>query len=120
MKIYFGDETLEIINLTPHAITLRGKGGEMTIPPSGQVARVATRENIVGDLIGIPVIVREMGKVEGLPPERDGVVCLVSSMALEALRGIGRRDVYAPDTGPTAVRDDQGRIVAVTRFVAAT
>ena len=118
MKINIGESSLEIVNLTPHAITLRGEGAELTIPPSGGVARVLTRETVVGDLIGIPVITRVMGRVEGLPDQRDGVAYIVSSMVLEALRGMGRRDIYAPDTGPTAIRDEQGRIVAVTRLVA--
>ncbi|RME25645.1 MAG: hypothetical protein D6800_07370, partial [Candidatus Zixiibacteriota bacterium] len=60
---------------------------------------------------------RALGDVEGLPDPQDGTVYLVSSMVLSAVRG--RRDVVAPDTGPTAIRDETGRITAVTRLVVA-
>lgn len=39
--------------------------------------------------------------------------------ALVASRCAGRPDVYSPDTGPTAIRDDEGRIVAVRGLVRA-
>lgn len=38
----------------------------------------------------------------------------VSSLVAQAV--VGREDVVAPDTGPTAIRDEAGRIVAVRRF----
>ena len=30
---------MKIVNLTPHPVTLIGSGGQVTIPPSGQVVR---------------------------------------------------------------------------------
>jgi hypothetical protein len=44
------------------------------------------------------------------------VYLIVSGMVLDALAG-GRPDVVAPDTGPDAVRDEKGHIVAVLGFV---
>jgi hypothetical protein len=41
----------------------------------------------------------------------------VSGMVLDALAGSRIGDVVAPDTGPDAVRNDQGHIVAVRGFV---
>lgn len=106
-----------MINLTPHPITLRADDGtETTIQPSGTVARVSMQETDVGCLLGLPVIRREAGAVTGLPT--DGTPCIVSSMVLTALSA-GTPGVYAPDTGPTAIRDERGQIVAVTRLVAA-
>jgi hypothetical protein len=60
------------------------------------------------------------GAVEGLPAPQEGVVFIVSGMVLEALRGSGRSDVFAPGTGPTdgAVRNDKGQILGVTTLVA--
>lgn len=123
-----------MLNLTPHAITLKfSDGGEITYPPSGTVARVATVEKAIGtmDVVPpgvaecdeqgnsngkrIPVIRRTLGAVTGLPVE--GVECLVSAMVLSAVPG--RTGVYAPDTGDTAIRNDKGFVVAVTRLVAA-
>ena len=106
-----------MINLTPHPITLRADdGAETTIQPSGTVARVTMHEFAAGEMLGLPVIQRDAGDVTGLPT--DGTPCIVSSMVLAALPA-GTPGVYAPDTGPTAIRDERGQIVAVTRLVAA-
>ena len=109
---------MSMINLTPHSITIRSKdGAEITIPPSGTVARVSTTEEVVGTcpITGAPIVRRTFGEVQGLPEE--GTPCLVSALVLAAVPG--RAGVYAPDTGPTAIRNDAGQIVAVTRLVAA-
>lgn len=109
-----------MLNLTPHAITVRlPDGTDRTYNPSGTVARVAMEEDVVFYLHEVPVIRRKPGKVVGLPT--DGTRCLVSGMVLDALRGAGHTvpNVYAPDTGPTAIRDEKGHIVAVTRLVVA-
>ena len=108
-----------MLNLTPHAITLALPNGySVTFPPSGQLARVTSQEVVVGTLHGVmhgvPVIQRQFGAVEGVPD--DGTPCLVSALVLSACPG--RAGVYAPDTGPTAIRKD-GQVVAVTRLVSA-
>ena len=105
-----------MLNLTPHAITIRAEDGtETVIPPSGTVARVSTTEEVVGEINGVPVVRRVFGQVTGLP--EDDTPCVVSSLVLSAVPG--RPNTYAPDTGPTAVRDERGQVVAVTRLVAA-
>lgn len=104
-----------MLNLTPHPITLQFPDGtRVTIPPSGQLARVTTEEVVVGWASGLPVVSRTLGEATGLPEE--GVPCIVSSMVAGAVPG--RKGVYAPDSGPTAVREN-GQVVAVTRLVAA-
>jgi hypothetical protein len=107
-----------MINCTPHAITLRTPQGDITIPPSGTVARVTMTEAVVRTcaVTGVDVIRRTPGEVIGLP--EDGTPCIVSAMVLAALPA-GTKGVFAPDTGATAVRNDRGHIVAVTRLVAA-
>ena len=106
-----------MINLTLHAITLRlPDGQDVTLQPSGTVARVSMLEEIVGTVAGLPLIRRRPGPVIGLP-DGDGP-CIVSSMVLAALPA-GTPGVYAPDTGPTAIRDERGLVVAVTRLVGA-
>lgn len=82
--------------------------------------------------LSIPVVSRQFDDPAALlPPENSGdpdvpwsclVVWVVSLPALMALRAAGcvRRDVVAPDTGPGpfgAVRDAEGNIVGVRRFV---
>lgn len=106
-----------MLNLTPHPITVVGPNGQTTFPPSGQLARVSTVDAVIGTcpVTGVPIIARTFGAVTGLPD--DGTPCLVSALVLSAVPG--RAGVYAPDTGPTAIRGDNGQIQSVTRLVAA-
>lgn len=105
-----------MLNLTPHAITIRTKDGDVTFQPSGQVARVSTVAADTGlTVAGVRVIRNQYGPVTGLPT--DGTPCIVSGMVLAALPP-GTPNVYAPATGATAIREN-GQVVAVTELVAA-
>jgi len=111
-----------LINLTPHVVVIEtGDGSFVTIPPSGMVARVATEETVASSVevsgFTIPVVTRQFGEVSGLPDQDE--TCIVSSLVLEAVRlqQPWRRNVFAPDTGTTAIRDSDGRIIAVRRLV---
>jgi hypothetical protein len=122
---------MNMINLTPHAITLRTPNGEdITIRPSGTVARVEMEEDDAGSIAmkqfsmgldSIPMIRRTAGRIVGIPLGAE--VYIVSSIVLDALRGETMRDRYrgvsivAPDTGATAIRNEKGYVVAVTRLV---
>jgi hypothetical protein len=113
-----GEKETDMLNLTPHPITLqRPDGSSVTLPPSGTLARVGSTEAVAGvcPVTGMPVITRTLGLPLGLPPENTPAI--VSAMVLAACPG--RAGLYAPDTGPTAIRDDKGHIIAVTRLVAA-
>jgi hypothetical protein len=113
-----------IVNLTPHPITLRLADGDHTLPSAG-VARTASTPGTLGERdfgFASPVVVAEAttyGEVEGLPAPAPGVVYIVSAIVLSRCQG--RNDVYGPGTGPAdgAIRDESGRIVAVTRLIAA-
>ena len=122
----------ELMNLTPHPITLElSEQDRITFEPSGQVARV--HEDIVrqGMLLDkIPIVEKQWGAIDGLPPERvpnrplpgDARRILVSFMVAQAMReqGYALRGVYVPDTGPDSViRNDQGDILAVRRLFVA-
>jgi hypothetical protein len=113
---------MKVINLTPHAIVIRTDEREITIPPSGKVARVAVATTNRGsqdiDGVLVPVVAQEYGCVEGLPEDKDEFdACIVSYLVLS--RCAGMKGIYAPDTGPTAVRDEKGQIAAVTRLISA-
>jgi len=107
----------KFINLTSHAISVKkNDGSTFTVEPSGIIARVSTHEQVIGELDGVPLVTRKFGEVENLPEPTEGTIYIVSSLVLSALNG--REDVVAPDTGATAIRNEDGHIVAVTRFVA--
>jgi hypothetical protein len=103
---------MEFINCTPHALTVEGLG---TLAPSGVLPRCATvrsEPTIVG---GVRIVAQSLGEVTGLPAPVEGVGLVVSAMVLGALKG-SRPDVYAPDTGADAVREN-GQIVSVRGLV---
>ena len=125
------------VNLTPHEIAVEvqvqahdpvqnqnltqidgGPFALLRIPPEPVPARVATVEEVVGlsDVGGLIVCVSRhtFGQIEGLPEPKPDTIFIVSGMVRDALDG--RPDVLAPDTGKTAVRNQQGQVAYVTRL----
>jgi len=112
----YNNRVAEVVNLTPHAISLANEAGEIiaTFPPSGEVARLTTDSVEVGSLLGAPIKKTVYGEVSGVPDPQEGVVYLVSALVAQATK---REDVVAPDTGPSAVRNADGQVVAVRGFI---
>lgn len=101
---------MQIVNLTPHAIVIRlADGSDRTIPPSGQIARMAMVPTEAEPVAGVPTVKTVFGEVVGLPPAEEGVVFVTSTPLAQR---VARADVMSPDTGPTAIRVG-GQIVAV-------
>jgi hypothetical protein len=119
-----------IINLTPHEVTLYAdkdcmevtKNGytslvlkegakPLAIYPSQGVARVTSFKNFMYTINSVPVYTTSFGDVEGLPEPRSNTYYLVSSITAQAVKG--RRDILI---GEGAVRDAEGRIVGCTAF----
>jgi hypothetical protein len=104
------------INLTPHPIRVfKPDGSVEEISPSGQVARVREVRKKAGEVGGLPVFAVEYGEIEGLPSPQPGTYYLVSRPVLDALRsrGVQRPDVFAPDTGAGAIRNERGEVIGV-------
>ena len=102
-------EIKNIVNLTPHAITIVNAETmevQMVIPPSGAVARVSSSTEQIGMIAGIPLTETVYGKVEGLPEWKEDTICIVSSLVAQRCKNRG--DVFIPNE---SVRDDQGRII---------
>jgi len=106
-----------LVNLTPHELVVMTSSGEkITLPPSGRVARVSVKQEIVFYINNIPVVKTMFSDVQGLPEPQQDTVYIVSTLVLTALKG-SRNDVIAPDTSPDGViRDESGKIIAVKRF----
>lgn len=117
---------MNFINLTPHTVRLCDSDGcsLLAVEPSGTVARIEpppaaqpSRQD------GIPVPVRSHRSLSGralvgLPPRREGTAYIVSLPCLDTARLQERDDVFAPDSGPTAVRRD-GQVWGVRALIAA-
>ena len=96
---------MEIINLTPHAVTLITDYSEIVIESSG-IARASESRKFVEFVNGIPLHEISLGAVFGLPEEQDGIAYIVSRIVSEALPE--RNDLYIPDR---VVRDGKGQVV---------
>jgi hypothetical protein len=110
----------KFINCTPHEINLVGVG---IIPVSGTITRVGTTRSDAGVCGGVRVTRQMLGQVENLPQPTNDTIFIVSGMVLDAIKkmnsNISNRagtDVFAPDTGSDAVREN-GQIVAVLGLV---
>ena len=91
---------VSFVNLTPHAIVIRlVDGTDLTIAPSGKVARVDEAPNSVVDEIGgVPVLAKSVfTEVIDLPKPVEGTAFIVSGLVAGA---VSRADVFCPATGP--------------------
>lgn len=113
-------------NLTPHPITIVVAESLpkytndyhqilcVEIPASGTVARVEFSEPEIQELDGFQI--HEASIVKGivyLPEPIPNIMLLVSGLVREQLRNAGRTDVFSPDTGLTAIRNEKGGVFAV-------
>jgi len=104
---------MKVVNLTPHVINIADLVGNIvrSIEPAGQAARVTT-SNVKGTPIdGIPFVETFFGQVENLPEPQKDTIYVVSQIVIAAVPE--RRDLVRPDTGPSCVRDAEGKIIAV-------
>jgi hypothetical protein len=99
---------MQIVNLTPHTVTIRG----LRFPPSGTIARcvevIEDRGYISVGGFSVPIIAKRFGQVEGLPDPEPGVLYITSALTAQVAWAAGRTDVACPGD---PVRDDEGRIV---------
>lgn len=107
-------------NCTKHDIVVRlSDGTDRVYPPSGKLAVVDPEYAPAGAYDGVSCVRRTFGAVI-LPVFPPSEILIVPSLVLEALKSEGKgqhNDCVAPDTGPTAIRNDKGQVIAVTRFV---
>ena len=115
-------DEIKFVNLTPHEVVILSQNGEnvvMRVPPSGTVARVSTKSEIICEVGGVPVRKVTYGDIEGLPEPKGDTIYIVSTIVLLALKekGIHRNDVVSPDTNiDSVIRDPQGRVIGVKYF----
>ena len=82
---------MQILNYTPHDVTILC-GEEKILFPSVGSARCKSSTVKVGELNGIPLTTTVMGRVEGLPEPKEGIVYIVSRLV--ALELSNRKDLY--------------------------
>lgn len=101
-----------LINLTPHNVTIIKEDGNNVTVPSQGVARVScTTTQVALSVEGIPLVKQTMGEVEGIPDQRKDIYYIVSRMVAAALPE--RMDLVVP---ADLVRDDKGIIIGCKKF----
>jgi len=105
---------MNIINCTPHTITIVSPDGEKIIfESSGFVSRVAMETIETSYINGIPVKHIKFGAPTEIPEPKENTLYIVSAMVAQAS---DRDDLISPDTG-SAIRDESGNIIGVPGFV---
>lgn len=100
------------VNLTPHDVVVYGAEDQiiLTIPTSGEVARIAETAETIGHIDDIPITMVTLGEIQALPARQSGTFYIVSMPALMAVlaTGLDRPDLLYPYG---QVRDEAGRII---------
>lgn len=100
---------MKLLNLTPHSLTIVGDNGTITVPPSGQIARLAVNRTARKpvEIYGVTLTVTHpiTGAIIGLPDAEPGVLLVVSAMVAEAVK---RWDVMSPGE---LLRDVAGAVI---------
>ena len=105
-------EFKKFVNLIGHDITI---SGHATLPKCNNPCRVETQQMIIGKLGGVPIAKTEFMKIVNLPEPEDGTYYIVSRIAMDYVP-FKREDVFCVDTGSTAIRDENGHVIAVTQL----
>lgn len=100
------------INLTPHYINELTTN--LSIPPSGIVARLYHTTNKTMELDGIPIYSKKFGEVHNLPDPQPNTYYIVSGIMLDHAKSMGRTDCLAPGE---LVRDKQGQPTGCKGFI---
>lgn len=102
-----------MINMTPHEINVYdGDKVVVTIPPSGQIARVSERATKVGTIDSVTLYTTQRGDVTGLPEPVAGTLYIVSAQVRLAVPE--RSDVASPGN---LVRNQDGQPIGCSGLV---
>ena len=101
---------MKLINLTPHKVTLATPDGELTVEPSGQVARVSEIYTHLDEIevggVRVPFGHVSYSAIEGLPDPEPGALYIVSRPVAD--KAATRSDLVVPYR---LVRDEQGQVI---------
>ena len=100
------DVTTLFVNLTPHDVNVKTTDGTVvTIPKSGQVARVDVTRTDVCTFGNIKLHKTKFGDVVGLPDRQSDKWFIVSALVKNAAN---RDDLVSPGS---LIRDDAGNVI---------
>lgn len=105
---------MPIVNLTELTIRIADENDDVyaTFEPGDHPVKVHSTGNNE-DVDGVPVGITHVTSVEGLPDPEDGTYYIVPQPVAKVLN---RPDIVTPDTGPSAIRDENDKVYAVRRL----
>jgi len=102
----------QLINLTPHPVTVRRLDGTfITLPKGVTVPRLATTETVVGEIDGAKIVKTIFGATTDLPAMADDTILIVSRLVKDA--NPERTDLVCPGA---ALRDETGKVIGADGF----
>ncbi len=111
---------MRILNLTPHTVNY-DDGEQLRQIHSTGVVRLNQAIQPSDPIDGLLVVMSTYEGLSGLPEDlRSGDVLIVSSVVANHWPEMNRPNditVLVPDTGNTCKRDNDGRVVSVSRFI---
>ena len=105
-------EFKKFVNLIGHDITI---SGHATLPKCDNPCYVETQQKFYDKIAGIPVMMTVFNKIINLPEPEEGTYYIVNRITMDYVP-IDRYDIFCVDTGPTAIRDENGQVIAVTQL----
>ena len=105
---------IEVINLTPHGVTLFTKTNlseSRQFPASGTVARCKQTNECNTVINGIRLTETVFGEIEDLPDPQENTFYIVSRIIREAAKG--RDDLWVPNE---IVRNEDNQIIGCLSF----
>jgi hypothetical protein len=76
---------------------------------------VKTKQRIIGRVASVPIAETHFESIENLPDPEEGVYYIVNRVTMDFVP-FNREDILCVDTGPTAIRDEGGQVVAITQL----
>ena len=106
-----------LVNRTPHTVVVDIDGVRVEIPVGGEPIRLAENRTNVAPMLDLVSYQLSDLPEPAYGPDGSQVRFIVSNPVAQAAAAAGRKDFVAPDTGKGAIRDGDGKIVAVRGFI---
>lgn len=105
-----------IINLNKHAVSGVFNGEVVSFPAceQGKECRVSVTSKEVERVPGMKCVETTYGEVQNVPEPQEGVVYIVNMIVLDRMPH--RKDLIAPDSGPSAVRNEKSQVLHVVQW----
>lgn len=105
---------MPIINLTNVTVRLADEDGDVyqTFEPDDRQIRLKTQGE-EHEVDGVPIEITRVTGTEGAPEPEDGTFYIVPQPVAQTS---GRADFVTPDTGPSAIREEDGKVHACRRL----